>query len=101
MTALRLARHTTGRRLVALFQGSYHGHFDGVLAQLGADGNAVPMAGGTPAGMTDDIGLLDYGDEEAALETLARLGDAVGGVRDRKDVVEGKSGAVSVELGGE
>src|SRR3546814_6287896 len=66
MTALRLARHTTGRRLVALFQGSYHGHFDGVLAQLGADGNAVPMAGGTPAGMTDDIVLLDYGDEEAA-----------------------------------
>src|SRR3546814_1629252 len=80
MTALRLARHTTGRRLVALFQGSYHGHFDGVLAQLGADGNAVPMAGGTPAGMTDDIVLLDYGDEEAALETLARLGEAVAAV---------------------
>src|SRR3546814_6146305 len=53
---------------------------DGVLAQLGADGNAVPMAGGTPAGMTDDIVLLDYGDEEAALETLARLGDAVAAV---------------------
>src|SRR3546814_18033835 len=42
--------------------------------------SSVPMAGGTPAGMTDDIVLLDYGDEEAALETLARLGDAVAAV---------------------
>lgn len=80
MTALRLARHATGRQRVAMFQGSYHGHFDGVLAQLGADGAAVPMAGGTPQGMADDIVLLDYGDEEGALETLARLGDSIAAV---------------------
>ncbi|HVG90245.1 MAG TPA: aminotransferase class III-fold pyridoxal phosphate-dependent enzyme, partial [Alphaproteobacteria bacterium] len=33
MMALRLARTATGRRKVALFAGSYHGTFDGVLAQ--------------------------------------------------------------------
>ncbi|MGB6105870.1 MAG: amino acid adenylation domain-containing protein, partial [Pusillimonas sp.] len=80
MTALRLARHATGRQRIAMFQGSYHGHFDGVLAQPGAHGAAVPMAGGTPQGMTDDIVLLDYGDEEAALETLAGLGDTIAAV---------------------
>jgi hypothetical protein len=38
MTALRLARHATGRSLVAMFAGSYHGHFDGTLARSGSDG---------------------------------------------------------------
>ncbi len=33
MTALRLARLATGRAKVALFTGSYHGHFDGVLGE--------------------------------------------------------------------
>ncbi len=33
MTALRLARTATGRTKIALFSGSYHGHFDGVLAK--------------------------------------------------------------------
>ncbi|NYT82354.1 amino acid adenylation domain-containing protein [Alcaligenaceae bacterium] len=80
MTALRLARHATGRQRVAIFQGSYHGHFDGVLAQLGPDGNAVPMAGGTPPGMAEDILLLDYGDEAGALEILAREGQSLAAV---------------------
>nr|WP_255676094.1 non-ribosomal peptide synthetase/type I polyketide synthase [Pusillimonas sp. MFBS29] len=80
MTALRLARHATGRQTVVMFQGSYHGHFDGVLAQPGAGGPALPMAGGTPPGMTDDIVLLDYGDEAGALEALERLGDSVAAV---------------------
>ncbi len=72
MTALRLARHTTGRQRIAMFSGSYHGHFDGTLAQVGAGGATVALAGGTPPGMVDDVLVLDYGDEAAALEILAR-----------------------------
>src|SRR3546814_20372633 len=40
MTALRLARPTPGRRKLDLFQGSYHGPFDGLLAHFWRDGNA-------------------------------------------------------------
>ena len=80
MTALRLARHATGRRRIAMFQGSYHGHFDGTLAQAGTGGMTVPLAGGTPPGMVDDILLLDYGDEEGSLEILAREGATLAAV---------------------
>ncbi|HWK72026.1 MAG TPA: aminotransferase class III-fold pyridoxal phosphate-dependent enzyme [Burkholderiaceae bacterium] len=72
MTALRLARHTTGRQRIAMFSGSYHGHFDGTLAQAGANGTTVALAGGTPPGMVGDVLVLDYGDEAASLEVLAR-----------------------------
>ena len=33
MTAIRLARATTGRQKIAIFAGSYHGHFDGTLVK--------------------------------------------------------------------
>lgn len=74
MTALRLARHATGRPLVAMFAGSYHGHFDGTLARTAPDGDSQPLASGTPLGMLADVVVLDYADPEgsqAVLETLA------------------------------
>jgi amino acid adenylation domain-containing protein/non-ribosomal peptide synthase protein (TIGR01720 family) len=80
MTALRLARHATGRRRIAMFQGSYHGHFDGTLTQIGADGATVPMAGGTPPGMVQDVIVLDYGDERGSLEILEREGASLAAV---------------------
>jgi len=40
MTAIRLARTVTGRNKIALFSGSYHGHFDGTLVKAQTtDGN--------------------------------------------------------------
>ncbi|TAM76423.1 MAG: amino acid adenylation domain-containing protein [Candidimonas sp.] len=80
MTALRLARHATGRNRIAMFQGSYHGHFDGTLAQAGPGGSTVALAGGTPPGMVDDVLLLDYGDEDGSLEILAREGASLAAV---------------------
>jgi acyl transferase domain-containing protein/glutamate-1-semialdehyde aminotransferase len=76
MTALRLARAVTGRRHVALFTGSYHGSFDGVLARpwAGAGGQrAVPSSPGVPPGMVDDVLVLDYG-APAALAALRAAG---------------------------
>lgn len=80
MTALRLARHATRRNRIAMFQGSYHGHFDGTLTQAGPGGITVPLAGGTPPGMVGDVLLLDYGDEEGSLEILAREGASLAAV---------------------
>src|SRR5699024_6240952 len=80
MTALRLARHAVGRPRIAMFQGSYHGHFDGVLAQVGPGGGTVPLAGGTTPGMVGDVLILDYGDEEGSLEILEQEKDSLAAV---------------------
>lgn len=72
MTALRLARAVTGRTKVALFAGSFHGTFDGVLVRAAASANgfkALPMAPGVPPHMLDDILILPYN----SLESVARL----------------------------
>ncbi|HEY4382947.1 MAG TPA: aminotransferase class III-fold pyridoxal phosphate-dependent enzyme, partial [Ktedonobacteraceae bacterium] len=68
MTALRLARTGTGRKKIAIFAGSYHGTFDGVLAEghnLGKEIAVEPMAPGTPAGMIADVLVLDYASPQA------------------------------------
>ncbi len=72
MTALRLARAATGRPTVALFTGSYHGHFDGTLGVPGAPGDprAIAAVPGTTDGMVGDVLVLDYGDPRS-LEILA------------------------------
>ena len=68
MAAVRLARTVTGRKKVVLFSGSYHGHFDGLLAVKDFDGplgRAVPMSPGTPPELVSEIYVLDYDSEEA------------------------------------
>ncbi|OJH36748.1 hybrid non-ribosomal peptide synthetase/type I polyketide synthase [Cystobacter ferrugineus] len=70
MTALRLARTATGRTRIVLFKGSFHGHYDGVLAQAqGSDGDAVPVALGISKNAVRDVVVLDYG-EQSALDYL-------------------------------
>ena len=72
MTALRLARTATDRTKIALFSGSYHGHFDGVLATLQTvDGKlrSVPIAPGIPQHIVEDVLVLDY-DNPQSLEVL-------------------------------
>ncbi|WP_441292720.1 aminotransferase class III-fold pyridoxal phosphate-dependent enzyme [Sorangium sp. KYC3313] len=72
MTALRLARATTGRTRVVQFKGSYHGHFDGTLALAQGEGTA-PMAPGVASGFVADVLVLDYEDPRS-LEIIARHG---------------------------
>jgi iturin family lipopeptide synthetase A len=69
MVALRLARTATQRNRIALFTGSYHGHFDGVLAQAQDGVSGVPMAAGISPGTVKDVLVLNYGDP-GALEIL-------------------------------
>nr|WP_254893529.1 type I polyketide synthase [Enterobacter cloacae] len=74
MSAVRLARAVTGKNKVALFGGSYHGVFDGILGrQQGGKTpeRATPIAAGTPQSLVDDLLVLEYGSEES-LALIAR-----------------------------
>ncbi|MBW7983374.1 type I polyketide synthase [Enterobacillus tribolii] len=74
MSAVRLARAVTGKNKVALFSGSYHGVFDGILGrQQGGEmpERATPVAPGTPPSLVEDLLVLDYGSEES-LAQIAR-----------------------------
>jgi glutamate-1-semialdehyde-2,1-aminomutase len=69
MASLRLARAVTGRSRIALFEGCYHGTFDGIMVrgEAGPDGRlcALPMAPGVPQKMVDDVLLLKYNSPES------------------------------------
>jgi len=55
--AIRLARAVTGREVIVLFQGHYHGHFEEGLADL-ADGQAggpSPVQRGLAKGVTGRV----------------------------------------------
>ena len=69
MMALRLARAVTGRSKIALFEGCYHGTFDGVLirSDRDADGKAyaAPMCPGVPEHMIENVVLLRFNDPES------------------------------------
>ncbi len=78
MVALRLARTVTRRSKIVRFITSFHGSFDGVLAEAG-DGGSVPMAPGIPQSMVDDTLVLHYGSPES-LETIRAMGDELAAV---------------------
>jgi len=72
MTALRIARAATNLQKIALFSGSYHGHFDGTLAVASTEdpqSGAVPMAPGVLPNMVDNVIVLPYGTPQA-LKTI-------------------------------
>ena len=64
MMATRMARAVTGRTKVVIFNGAYHGTWDGVLG-VEHDGHVHPIGAGTPQGMVDDLVVLNYGTDEA------------------------------------
>jgi glutamate-1-semialdehyde 2,1-aminomutase len=67
---IRLARAVTGRDVVLLFQGHYHGHFEEGLVDL-ADGQLSPVARGLSKGVTGRVRVAQFNDPvllKAALE---------------------------------
>jgi glutamate-1-semialdehyde 2,1-aminomutase len=66
---IRLARVATGREIILMFDGKYHGHGDATLVVLD-DGKVVPEEHGLPCWITGQariIGFNDIGALEAAL----------------------------------
>ncbi len=79
MSTIRLARAFTGRHLVIKFEGTYHGHSDGVLVKAGSGAATVGTADslGVPPGVTDDVISLPFNDIERLEAALDQWGDRV------------------------
>jgi glutamate-1-semialdehyde aminotransferase len=78
MAAMRLARAATGRRKIALFENSYHGHADGTTARpQWQDGalSAVPIGRGIPPGAVEDLWILEYDSQESLAYLQAHAGE--------------------------
>jgi glutamate-1-semialdehyde 2,1-aminomutase len=68
--AIRLARAVTGRDVIVLFQGHYHGHFEEGLVDL-KDGQASVVQRGLSKGVTGRVRIAQFNDPDrlrAALE---------------------------------
>jgi glutamate-1-semialdehyde 2,1-aminomutase len=67
MTAIRLARAATGREKVLKFEGAYHGHVDGLLAQAGSGlaTQSLPSSPGVPAATAAQTVLVPWNDPGA------------------------------------
>ncbi|MBV8630060.1 MAG: aminotransferase class III-fold pyridoxal phosphate-dependent enzyme, partial [Silvibacterium sp.] len=79
MGAMRLARTVTGRNLVVLFSGDYHGSFDEVLVKAVGKHRSMPVAPGIPRESVANILVLDYGTPES-LEIIRQRADEIAAV---------------------
>ncbi len=79
MGAMRLARTVTGRNLVVLFSGDYHGSFDEVLVKSVGNQRSMPVAPGIPRESVANILVLDFGTPEA-LEIIRQRADEIAAV---------------------
>src|SRR5579862_7982726 len=68
--AIRLARAATGRDVVVLFQGHYHGHFEEGLVDL-EDGRAEPVQRGLSKGVTGRVRIAQFNDPGTLQAALA------------------------------
>lgn len=88
-TAVRLARATTGRRIVVRFEGHYHGwqdtvywsnHVDPVLAGPADHPRPVAMGPGVPAELEDTLVVLTWNDPDSFIELMNRRGEEIAAV---------------------
>lgn len=88
-TAIRLARATTGRRIIVRFEGHYHGWQDSIywsnhvapeLAGPAEHPRPVAMGPGVPAELEDTLVVLTWNDPESFAALMAERGEEVAAV---------------------
>ncbi len=82
MSAVRLARAATGRRLILKFEGCYHGHSDALLAKAGSGlaTAGLPGSPGVTEGAARDTLSLPYNDDAAVQRAFAQTGREIAAV---------------------
>lgn len=95
MTAIRIARGHTGRKLIVKFEGCYHGHADALLVKAGSGaltfGN--PSSAGVPEETAAHTVVLDYNDVGQVRELFQKRGKDIAGV-----IVEPVAGNMNLVL---
>jgi len=95
MTAIRLARGYTGRKLIVKFEGCYHGHADALLVKAGSGaltfGN--PSSAGVPEETAAHTLVLDYNNMEQLRALFQSQGKDIAGV-----IVEPVAGNMNLVL---
>ncbi|HEG43013.1 MAG TPA: glutamate-1-semialdehyde-2,1-aminomutase [Phycisphaerales bacterium] len=97
MTAIRLARGTTGRDKIIKFIGCYHGHVDHMLVQAGSGLTTLgsPSSPGVPKDFTRHTILVPYNDLEATKKAFEKYSDKIAAVI--IEPVAGNMGVISAE----
>jgi glutamate-1-semialdehyde 2,1-aminomutase len=82
MSAVRLARAATERRLIVKFDGGYHGHSDGLLAKAGSGlaTAGLPASPGVTEGAARDTLSLPYNDAAAVEHAFGEAGRQIAAV---------------------
>ncbi|MEM7194840.1 MAG: glutamate-1-semialdehyde 2,1-aminomutase [Pseudomonadota bacterium] len=82
MSAIRLARGSTGRDKIIKFEGCYHGHADSLLVKAGSGALTfgVPTSPGVPATTAEHTLTADYNDLESVTVMFQQLPDDIAGV---------------------
>jgi glutamate-1-semialdehyde 2,1-aminomutase len=98
MSAIRLARGSTGRDVIIKFAGCYHGHVDSLLVQAGSSATTlgVPTSPGVPRGCTNDTLVLRYNDAQALADAFRDNRDRIAAVI--LEPVVGNMGVVEPKL---
>ncbi len=99
MSAVRLARGYTDRDKVIVFEGCYHGHSDGLLAQGGSGLStfSIPKSGGVPGSTVEHTLVATYNDPASAERRAEDTGDGLAAVL--VEPVAGNMGVVPPEPG--
>jgi len=99
MSAIRLARAATGRKLIVKFEGCYHGHADGLLVKAGSGVATfgIPGSAGVPEEIAQLTLALPYNDLGAVEAAFEMYPDAIAAVI--LEPVVGNAGCIPPEEG--